>query len=140
MYVCKVVLFVGDRSKRKVTITGYSDLDHPPLGILDSGTDVPRYGRNIDNRTGMNPQVPIVTTIPDSNRSNNCDILNLVIKTLNISYRGSPWHGTMESTSENFTGNKIFNNSERKNNFKVEKVGRKNSCNFESQIFRLDSC
>ena len=43
---------------------GHSDKNHFPLVILDSGTDVPKSGWNIDNRTGINPQGPIVTTIP----------------------------------------------------------------------------
>ena len=41
---------------------------------LNSDIDVTRSGRNIDNRAGMNPQGSIVTMIPDSNRSNNCNI------------------------------------------------------------------
>ena len=41
-----------------------SDQNHFPIGILNSGIGVPIYGRNIDNHTGMNPQGPIITTIP----------------------------------------------------------------------------
>ena len=50
------------------TTTVHSDQNHSPLGSLDSGTDIPISGRNIDNRTGMNPQGPIGTTILESNR------------------------------------------------------------------------
>ena len=39
------------------------DWDYFPLGGLYSVTDVPRFRWNHDNRTGMNPQGPIVTTI-----------------------------------------------------------------------------
>ena len=54
----------------QATGLGNSDRNHPPLISLDSGTDVPISGRNIYNRTGMNPQGPIVTTIPEYNREN----------------------------------------------------------------------
>ena len=45
-------------------IAGHSDRKHSLSGSLDSSTGVPRYGRNIDNRTGTNSQAVIVTTIP----------------------------------------------------------------------------
>ena len=48
----------------QVIVPRHSDWEHFPLSSLDSGTDVPSSGRNIDNRTRMTPQVPIVTTIP----------------------------------------------------------------------------
>ena len=43
---------------------GHSDWDYLLIGSLDSDTDVPVYGQNIDSRTGMKPRLPIVTTIP----------------------------------------------------------------------------
>ena len=95
------------------------------IGSFNSGIDVPRPGQNIDNFTGMNPQGPIVTTIPESNIANNCGIIDLVSRILDIAYRGSPWHGKVKNESENIRGNKCFKNAERKNNFEVEKVGRK---------------
>ena len=54
-----------------MTGPGHNDRNHFPIGSLNSGIDVPRSGRNIDNRTSMKPQEPIVTTIPDSNREKN---------------------------------------------------------------------
>ena len=72
--------------------------------------------------------------IPESNRASNCNIFDLVRKTSDISYRGSLWHGTMRSESENlvknYIGNNIFKNAERENNFEVEKLGAKNSENW----------
>ena len=53
---------------------GNSDQNHFATGILNSVIDVPIYGHNIDNRTGMNPQWPITITTPESNRSKNCNI------------------------------------------------------------------
>ena len=47
----------------QATGLGHSDWYYFPLGSLNSGTDVPRSGRNICNRSGVNPQGPIVTTI-----------------------------------------------------------------------------
>ena len=38
-----------------------------------------------------------------------------------------PWHGAAKIESENPGGDRIFENTERENNFEVEKVGRKNS-------------
>ena len=78
----------------------------------------------------MNPQGPIVTTIPYSNMARNCDIFDLVIRTLDLAYRGLTWHRTMKSESKKLRGNKIFENAERRNNFEVEKFGRKNSVNW----------
>ena len=63
---------------KQATVLGHSDQYHTPLWSLDSGTDVPRSGRNIDNRTSMNPEGPIVTTIPYSNSAGNFNILYLV--------------------------------------------------------------
>ena len=111
-----------------------NDRNHLPIRILNIGIDVPRYGRNIDNRTGMKPQGPILTTIPESNRANNLDILNLFIKTLDIFSMVSRWHDTIRSETgnlmENLRDNKIFKNAERENNSNVEKFGRKNSVNW----------
>ena len=53
--------------------------------------------------------------------------------TLNLAYMGFLWHIIMESEIENLVGNlrgnKIFKNSERKNNSEFEKVGRQTSVN-----------
>ena len=68
----------------QVTATGHSDQKHFPIGILNSGIDVPKYGRNIDNHTDINPQEPIVTTIPESSKTNNCDIFDLVNRKLDL--------------------------------------------------------
>ena len=82
----------------------------------------------------MKPQEPIVTTIPESNRSNNCEIIDYIIKTSNLSYRVSPWHGKMKSESKNLVGNlrdkDIFKDAECKNNFEVKKVWREYSVNW----------
>ena len=48
--------------------------------------------------------------------------------------RGSLWHGKMKSENENLVenlkGNKSFKNAENRNNFKIEKVWRKKSVNW----------
>ena len=49
----------------------------------------------------MKPQGPIVTAIPESNRANNCDILNLVSNMLDLTYRGLLWYGTMKNETGN---------------------------------------
>ena len=46
-----------------------------------------------------------------------------------------PWHGTERSESGNLGANKIFENAERKNNFEVEKVERKNSVIWNKKYF-----
>ena len=48
---------------KQATIPGGSDWNHLPIGSFNIGIYVPISGRNIDNRTKMNPQGPIVTTI-----------------------------------------------------------------------------
>ena len=78
----------------------------------------------------MNPQGPIRTIIPLTKSSNNCNIFNSVSRTFNIAYRILSWHGAERSENENLGGNNIFENAERKSNFEVGKVGRKNSVTF----------
>ena len=99
------------------TEPGHSDWEYFPLESLESGTDVPRSGRNIDNRTGMNSQVPIVTTILESNITSNCNIFNSFRRDLDIVYRGLLWQCAEKIESENLWGNKIFEIAEHKNNF-----------------------
>ena len=113
----------------QVTGLVYSYRDHLPLSSLKSGTDVwiGVSGKNIYNRTGLNPKGPIGTIIPDTNIVSNYDIFNSIIRVLDISYRISLWHGTEKNYSETLEAETFFENTERKNNFQVEKVGRKNS-------------
>ena len=85
----------------QATVPGHNDPNHFPIGILNSGIDFPRSGNNIDNRTGMKPQGPTVTTIPDSNRAKNCSIFESVSSALDIVSRFSPWYVTMKCESEN---------------------------------------
>ena len=70
---------------KQATEMVHSECNHFPIRNLNSGIDVTIYGRNIDNPTGMNPQGPIGTTIPESNRANNCNIFDLVISTSDLS-------------------------------------------------------
>ena len=56
---------------KKKTGPGHNYWNHVFIVSLNSGIDFPIYGRNIDNNTGINPQGPIVTTIPKSNRESN---------------------------------------------------------------------
>ena len=65
-----------------------------------------------------------MTMIPEFNKSNNFSIFDLIIRTSDLSYRVSRWHGIVESESENIGGNKIFENAERKNNYSAEIFGR----------------
>ena len=102
---------------------GHSDWYYSSLGSFNSVTDFRSggSGRNIDNRIRMNSQGPIGTIIPETN-----------------SVRRFPFRRMLYFTNWNTTGNdarrsedpvcnNIFENSERKNNFWVEKVGRENS-------------
>ena len=112
---------------KQATGLGKSDQNHFPIRSLNSGIHVPRSGRYIDNCTGMNPQGPIVSTIPESNRTNNFEIFVLVRKTV-LPYMSSVWHVTIKIESENLVENlrgKKSKNAERKNNFEVEKLGAK---------------
>ena len=86
---------------KKMTRTGKSDRKYFPIGNLNSGIDVPRSGRNIDNRTGINPQGPIMTTITESDGANNCDIFKSVSRTSDIVYMVSSWNVIMKSDIEN---------------------------------------
>ena len=71
-----------------------------------------------------------MTTIPEYNRTNNCDIFNFVRKTLDIVYRGYLWHGTIKNKAGNLRDNTFFKIAERKDNFNDEKFWRKKSVNY----------
>ena len=43
-----------------------------------------------------------------------------------LDHRGFPWHGSEKSEIKNLGGNEIFENTERKNDCVVEKLGREN--------------
>ena len=53
---------------------------------------------------------------------------------LYLAYRGLPWYGTTKNEAgklvENLRDNTVFKNSEHRDNFNVEKVGSKNSVNW----------
>ena len=83
----------------QATGLGHNDRNHLPISSSNISIDVPRYGCNIDCHTGMKPQGPIVTTIPESNRANNYVIFNSVSKTSDIYYRVFLWHDTIKSES-----------------------------------------
>ena len=83
----------------------HSGQNHLPTGSFNSVIYVFRSGRNIDNHTGINPQGPIMTTIPESTRSNHCKIFDSVIKTSDLAYRGFPWNGTTKTGSEKLAEN-----------------------------------
>ena len=82
---------------KQATGTGNSERKHSPIGVLNICIDVPISVWNIDSHTGMNPQGPIVTMIPGSNRSNDYDIFDMVIRTSDLAYRSSACHGTIKS-------------------------------------------
>ena len=62
--------------------------------------------------------------------------------------RSASWHCASKIESESLGGNRIFENSERDNNFEVEKSSAQEFCNFESSQFEshqhqlksLESC
>ena len=81
----------------------------------------------------MKPQVPIMNMIPESNRVNNCDIFNSVNKMSDLTYRGLTWRCTMKNETGKLVKNLRdikFQNVKRQKNFNVEKVGRKNTLNW----------
>ena len=80
---------------------GHSYWNHFPIRSLNIGIDVSRSGRSIDNHTEMNPKVPIVNSIPESNKYINFDIFDLVNKTSDLAYRGFPWHVKTKSKIKN---------------------------------------
>ena len=120
---------------------GHNDRDYSTLGSLDSGTDVPISGRNIDNRTEMNPQGPMMTIILESNIAIHCNVFDSVSRIQDLAYRGLPCHRESKSEIEKLGGNKTFENTERKNNFEVEKFGHENDIIWnhrDSGLIRVD--
>ena len=100
---------------KQATGLGHSDRNHFLNRLVNSDIYIPRYVGNIDNRTGMDPQGPIMNTVPKSNRSSIYNIFKSVNRTFDIVYRGSLWHVTIKSESENLVenirGNNIFKNA-----------------------------
>ena len=84
---------------KQVTVAGHSDRNHFPISILNGFIDIPRSGQNIDNRTGMNQQGPIVTTIPESIGAKNCNTFNSVMKISDITYRELACNGKIKGES-----------------------------------------
>ena len=113
---------------KQATGTGHNVRNHLPIVSLNIGIDVTRSGWYIDKHTGMKPQGPIATMIPESNREKICNIFDLVGKNLDLAYSGLPWHGKMKSESEKLVedlrGNRNFKSAEPKNIFEVEKFGQ----------------
>ena len=64
--------------------------------------------------------------IPEFNSTTNSNIFDSVRIMSGLAYRGSMWHGTIKSEVknlvENLRDNNILKNTERKNNFEVEKL------------------
>ena len=56
----------------------------------------------------MNPQVPIVTSIPDSNRASNCNIFDSSSRPSDTAYRGLAWHDKIKNESKNLGSNNFF--------------------------------
>ena len=107
---------------KQTTVPGKIDQNQFPISNLNSGIDVPIHGYNIDNRTGINPQGPIVTTIQESNKTKNCDIFHSFIRTTDLDYGGLPWRIMIKSEGENLIVQMNFENAERGNNSKVGKL------------------
>ena len=94
---------------KQATGPGHIDRNHFPIGSLNSGINVPKYGQNIDNRTEMKPLGPIMNMIPEFNRANKCDIFNSPIKALALAYRGLLWYGTIKDETGNLVENIRYN-------------------------------
>ena len=86
---------------KQSTEPGHSEQNRFPIRSLNIGIGVTIPGKNIDNHTGMNPHGTIVTTTPESNRSNNFNIFESTRRTSYLAYGDLPWHGTMKSENEN---------------------------------------
>ena len=101
-----------------------------PFGSWKSGNEINvDFGRNADDKIGMNPLRTTGILHPHITRSrlSNCDIFDLFSRPSDLAYRFLQWHGMIKSETGNLRGNKNFENTERESNFKVEKVGCKNS-------------
>ena len=109
----------------------HSDQDYLHLSSLDSGTDVTTSVRNIDNRTGMKPQGPTVTKIPESNSAINRNVFDSVRRTSDITYRGLSWNDADKIENENLWGSNISKNVERENSFWSWESWAQKICNLE---------
>ena len=86
---------------------GHSYREYLPLEVVYSGTDIPRSGKNIDNRTRMNPHGHIVTIIPEYNSARNYCIFDSVSSMVYVAYRFLMWHGAETSKSETLEAKKL---------------------------------
>ena len=100
---------------------GHSDWEYYPLGIFRNGTDFRSggSGRSIDNRTGTKLLEPTRTIILEINSKRRFPFRAMSDFTI--------WNVMRNDTGriEGPVFNNIFENYERKNILKVEKVGRK---------------
>ena len=87
----------------------------PHITILESGTGI-RLNSNVRQNSGDG-------ILPRNIRS-----FGLFDRgTSDFSNKSASWHGAEKNESENFGGNNIFENDERKDDFKVERAGCRNS-------------
>ena len=79
------------------------------------------FGRNADDKIGMKLSRTIRIPHPHITRTSQVsfNIFDTFSRTLDISYRDSPWNGPAKSESKNLGGNKFFENDERENNSEV---------------------
>ena len=119
----------ANQESTPIDIRGHGDREFP-FGIQKSGNKMSvDFGRNADDKIGMNPSRTIRIPRPQitSTRKGSCDIFDLVSRTSDLSYMGFLWYGTDKIESKNLGGNTNFENAESENNFEAENVGHKNS-------------
>ena len=112
-----------------IEIKRHGDRDFP-FGSQKSGNETSvDFGRNADDKIGMNPSRTIGIPRPQITRTSqgSFNVFNSIKGESDLADRGLSWHGGAKSESENLKGNKFFKNYERKNIFEVEKVGRESS-------------
>ena len=118
------IIAEANKSSASIDRRVHGDWDFP-FSSQKSGNNTSVYLEwKADYEIIKNPSRTIGIPLPQitSTRPSNCEIFDLVS-------RVSSWHDTIKSeskkTAENLKGNKIFKSAERKNNFEVEKIGRK---------------
>ena len=125
----KKLIAEANQEYTSIYIEGNSYWEFPCRSWKSGNKKSVDFRRNVDEKIAMNPSRSTGSPRPQVTRTRmrNCNIFDLVS-------RVSTWNGTMKNDTgnlvKNLRDNKIFKNSEHKDNFNVEKLGHKNSINW----------
>ena len=119
------ILIQSNQSSATIDRQGNGDRNIS-LIIMKSCTEMQKVGSGRDSN-GSIPHRTIGNITPQVTRQGSFTIFDPITGNSDLSDRSALWNGEATSDSENPEGSSILRISGRKNNFEVEKYGRKHS-------------